>query len=112
MERNSSKDLTVQRQALADVCKIDVLKDFAKFTGKHLYQILYLMKLVYLNRARRRCFPVNFVEFLRTPVLWNSSRRQFLTLQVHKIAKNVSRYRNKDIKVISIEEIIVSLSQL
>ena len=32
-------------QALADVCKTDVLKDFAKFTGKHLCQILYLIKL-------------------------------------------------------------------
>ena len=36
---------SLQRQALADVCKIDLLKDFAKFTRKHLYQILYLMKL-------------------------------------------------------------------
>ena len=38
-----SKDLKVK--ALADICNIDVLKDFAKFTGNHLYQILYLMKL-------------------------------------------------------------------
>ena len=45
MERNSSKDLFLQKQALADVCKIDFLKDFAKFTIKHLYQILYFMKL-------------------------------------------------------------------
>ena len=44
-ERNSSKDLILQRQALAGVCKIDVLNDFAKFTGKHLHQILYLRKL-------------------------------------------------------------------
>ena len=28
-------------KALANVCKRDVLKDFAKFIGKHLYQILY-----------------------------------------------------------------------
>ena len=44
-ERNSSKDLFLQRQAFADVCKIDVLKDFAKFTAKYLYHILHLMKL-------------------------------------------------------------------
>ena len=37
-ERNSSKDVIFQRQALADVCKIDVLKDFAKFTKNHLYR--------------------------------------------------------------------------
>ena len=40
-ERNSSKYHTLQRQTLADVCKID----FTKFTRKPLYQILYLMKL-------------------------------------------------------------------
>ena len=45
MERNSSEDLTLQRRTLAVICKRDVLKDFAKFTGEHLYQILYLMKL-------------------------------------------------------------------
>ena len=44
-ERNSRQDIILQRQALADICKIDVLKDFAKFAGKHLYQILYLIKL-------------------------------------------------------------------
>ena len=43
--RNSSKDYTLQKQPLGDVCKMDILKDFAKFTGKHLYQILHLMKL-------------------------------------------------------------------
>ena len=29
-----SKDFTLQKQTLADVCKVDVLKDFAKLTGK------------------------------------------------------------------------------
>ena len=59
MERNSSEDLTLQRRTLADICKIDVLKGFAKFTGKHLYQILYLMKLqastlqLYCKKDRR-----------------------------------------------------------
>ena len=50
MERNSSKDLILQRQALADVCKIDVFQDFAEFTGKQLYEVLYLMKLQASNR--------------------------------------------------------------
>ena len=35
-ERNCSKDITLQKQTLADFCKIDVLEDFAKFSGKHL----------------------------------------------------------------------------
>ena len=39
-----SKDLTLERQAVAEVCRIHVLEDFANFTGKQVYQILYLMK--------------------------------------------------------------------
>ena len=37
-------------------CKKGVLRNFAKFTGKHLYQSLWY-----------RSFPVNFVKFLKTP---------------------------------------------
>ena len=44
-ERNSSTDLTLQRKTLAGVCQIDFLKDFAKFIGKYLYRILYLIEL-------------------------------------------------------------------
>ena len=64
------------------------------------------------KRPRRRSFPVNFLEFLRTLFLRNSSGRLLLTLQVHKVDKNVSRYCNKDIKVISIEAILVALRQI
>ena len=40
-----------------------VLKNFAEFTGKHLYQGFFsLLK----KRLRRRCLPVNFAKFLRT----------------------------------------------
>ena len=41
-------------------CKKCVLKNFAKFTGKHLYQSHHFNKL---------CFPANFAKFLRTPFL-------------------------------------------
>ena len=40
-----------------------ILRNFAKFTGKHLSQGLFLIKL----QAWHRCFPVNFAKFLRTP---------------------------------------------
>ena len=53
-----------QKQPLEVFCKNGVLRSFTKFTGKHLCQSLFLMKL-HLS-LRRRCFPVNFVEFLRT----------------------------------------------
>ena len=43
-----------------------VLKNLAKFTGKH---------LTFFNKVsglRHSCFPVNFAKFLRTPFLWNT----------------------------------------
>ena len=43
-----------------------VLRNFAKFTGKHLCQSLYFNKVAGLR-------PVNFAKFLRTPFLQNSS---------------------------------------
>ena len=52
--------------------KKGVLKDFAKFTGKHLRQSLFLIKLQILSCLRpatllkkrlcHRCFPVNFTK--------------------------------------------------
>ena len=51
-----------------------VLKNFAKFTGKHLSQRFFFSKVADLRspsllkkRPWHRCFPVNFVKFLRTP---------------------------------------------
>ena len=56
-------------------CKKGVLENFAKFTGKHLYQSLFFNKVADLRpvtflkkRLRHRCFPVNFANFLRTPI--------------------------------------------
>ena len=51
-----------------------VRRNFAKFTGKYLCQSLFLNKVTCLSPAtflkKRlwcRCFPVNFVKFLRAP---------------------------------------------
>ena len=53
--------------------KKGVLRDFAKFTGKHLYESLFLNKVIGLEPATllkkrlwHRCFPVNLAKFLRT----------------------------------------------
>ena len=60
------------------------LKHFTKFIGKHLYQSLLFTKLyagglqLYLKRLPHRCFPVNFVKFLRTPILQNTSGQLLL----------------------------------
>ena len=52
--------------------KKDVLRNFTKFTGKHLCQSLFFNKVVGLRpvtllkkRLWHRCFLVNFVKFLR-----------------------------------------------
>ena len=58
-------------------CKKGVLRNFTKFTGKQLCQILVFNKVAGLRpgtllkkRLWHRCFlPVHFVKFLRTPFL-------------------------------------------
>ena len=54
-------------------CEKGVLKNFAKFTTKHLCQSLFFNKVAGLRPATllkttpwHRCFPVNFEKFLRT----------------------------------------------
>ena len=51
-------------------CKKGVLKNLTKFKGKHLCQRLFFNKVATLLKKRlwHRCFPVNFVKFLRTPI--------------------------------------------
>ena len=50
--------------------KKGVLRNFAKFTRKHLHQSLFFNKVVrlrpatlYKKRLWHRCFPVNFAKF-------------------------------------------------
>ena len=55
-------------------CKKGLLRNFAKFTGKHLCQSLFVNKglrsvTLLKKRLCHRIFPVNFVRFLRTPFL-------------------------------------------
>ena len=56
------------------------LRNFTKFTGKHLCQSFFFNKVAGVRpatllkkRLSRRCFPVNFVKFLRTPFSQNTS---------------------------------------
>ena len=52
-------------------CKTGVLRNFAKFTIKHLPQSLFSNKVAgwdcnfIKKKLRHRCFPVNFAKFLR-----------------------------------------------
>ena len=76
------------RSSRPDVfCKKCVLRNFAKLTRKHLCQSLFFDKVAGLRpatllkkRAWRRCFPVNFAKFLRTPFLQNTSGRLLILI--------------------------------
>ena len=65
--------------------KKGVLRNFGKFTGKHLCQSLFFNKVADLRPAtllKKRlwhtCFPANFAKFLRTQFLQNTSGRLLL----------------------------------
>ena len=69
-----------------------VLRNFVKFTGKHVCQSLLFNKVAGLRSATllkkklwHRCFPMNFAKFLRTPLLRNISGRLLMCLTFHSI---------------------------
>ena len=70
LEKDGLDNLTkTNRSSRQEVlCEKDVLGNFAKFIGKHLCQSLFFKKVAGL-KLWHRCFPVNFVTFLRTPFL-------------------------------------------
>ena len=65
--------------------KKGVLRNFTKFTGKHPSQSLIFSKVAglrpttYLKRDSGTSFPVNFVKFLGTSFLQDTSLRLLLT---------------------------------
>ena len=70
-------------------CKQGVLRDFVKFTGKHLRQNLFFNKVAGLRLATllkkrlwRSCFPVNFMKFRRK--LFFINHLQWLLLYIVK----------------------------
>ena len=71
--KNSSRKKPTQKQRFSGVYKIDVLKKFANFTKKFQCWSHFLKKSPEIKRLQRRCFPVNFAKFLRTPFLQSTS---------------------------------------
>ena len=65
-----------------------VLRNFAKFSGKHLCQSLFfnVASLRPATLLKKRlwywCFLVNFANFLRIPFSQNTSRRLLLKVKV------------------------------
>ena len=78
-----------------------VLRNFAKFTGKHLCQVLFYNKVagpepatLLKKRLWHRCFRMNFAKFLRTPFHRTLLNNCFSTMQ-HFLAENPSKVLNK-----------------
>ena len=80
--------------------KNSVLRNFTKFTGKHLRQSLFFNKVVGLRLATllkkrlwHRCFPLNFAKFLRISFLQDTSGRLLL---VYVSLYSVHRWKYAD----------------
>ena len=75
--RTMSKDA----EAVVQGCSVkklflEILQSFAKFFGKDLYESLFFNKVaglrsttLFKKKLWHRCFPANFLKFLRTPFL-------------------------------------------
>ena len=74
----------------------DILRNFAKFKGKHLCQSLFFNKVagrpatLFKKRLWRRCFLVSFAKFLRTPFF--TEHLQKTTSELLPVAINLKRY--------------------
>ena len=98
-----------QKQPPEVFYKKGVLRNFTKFTGKHLCQSLSFNKVADLRPATllkkrlwHRCFPVNFVKFLRTPFLQNTAGRLLLKckcLSVTRFFYNQHFYKQRQVKM-------------
>ena len=100
-------DIAYSRSSLPEMfCKYVVLKNFAKFTGKHLCWSLFLDKVatwrpatLLRNRLQRRYFPVNFAEHLRIlfyrtlPVAASIYSKKFLFSVFSKHSRWVAKFR-------------------
>ena len=81
-------------------CKKDALRNFSKFTGKHLCRSLFFNKVAGLRPATllkkkllHRCFPANVGKFLRTSFLIEHSRWLLLSVGKTKTVKLKPLYK-------------------
>ena len=82
---------SIKKQPPEGFCKKSVLKKFHKIRLKHLCWRLFLtefqvwgLQLYYKRDSNSQCFQVNFVKFLRTSFLQNTSVI-FLTVSFQKV---------------------------
>ena len=80
--------------------KKGVLRNFAKFTGKHLCQRLCFNRPATLLKKSlcHRCFPVNFAKLLRIPFLQNTSGRLLLYSLYRNYLRNLMTLKKEKIQ--------------
>ena len=85
--KKKGKNFTFRSSLKEVFSKKGVLKNVAKFTGKHLFQSLFSNNVASLRPATllkmrfwHRCFLVTFARFVRTVFLKNTSGGCFCTL--------------------------------
>ena len=88
----------VRNSCLEVFCKKGLLKNFAKFTGKHLCQNLFFNKVADLRPATlfkkrfwHRCFPVNFAKFLRNTNFYRTPLDNCFWLKNHETSSILTR---------------------
>ena len=102
----SQEPRETQKQPPEVLCKKSVLKNFTKFTGKHLCWSLFLIKLKVFRSATllkrdsntRVFFSVKFAKVLRTPSLKNICEQLLLeasTLTFRNLILNNTDYFRK-----------------
>ena len=86
----------IQKQPPEVFYKKDVLRNFPKFTGKHLCQSLCFNKVagrrptnLLKKEILAQVFPVNFAKLLRTPFLQNTSGGLLLKIKNRRFHMNV-----------------------
>ena len=93
---NVQTQKTAQKQSPRCVLWKRCFRNFTKFTGKHLYQSLFLIKFqkapaTLLKKGLwYRCFPVNFAKFLRTPFFTEHHRWLLLTVMKIRLSQEDS----------------------
>ena len=102
-EANNSKKYC-QKQPQGLFYKKNVLKNFAKFTGKQLCQGLLFNKVAGLGVLKKKhgnmCFPVILTKFLRATFLQNTSGWVFLNYDIQfRQLKILKAWKNKFLKI-------------
>ena len=97
-----SNSNTINSRSSHRSCSVrkSVLRNFAKFTGKYLCQVLFYNKVacpepatLSKKRLQHRYFPLNFARFPRTPFHRTPLNDCFSTMQ-HFLAENPSKVLN------------------